>query len=624
MATTLTQYGTTITWTEDREIGQYVTGDWWIIGPITITSKTPASVVVQQNNTSGVLVSRTMHGAMLNPVPNQFASHGFDSSTSLYNASLNVARPGGNDLSVGNPLVVAAGNSLVCAVSHPNFDNRPGFTDQTVFTVVSTAPATGSFRPAYVAGDKSVPANESDIDYNQLQNLAVPADAVGSSAPPLLTNTAITFERPWIDFITNYNGREIHALNNWKGNHYGRDAAFAIASAILRLNLSATNAEKRATLIGILQYGLDTWSIVRTGAIFEANGGHQLGRKLPLLLAGHVLNKSDIMVYGNGAVNRVFQEDRQHFIVSEAEVAITNDLRALPSITSTSVSAAVVTATCATAHNLPLPRFATTQSMIRVSGFSPADINGDWIGNRTNDTQFTFRLSANASGPVTTTGTISHIFKWTPNIVNGTPIAYTSADLGLNEWGIEAAANPGANNKLWATNYRHVCGPPNIGTILCAHIMGLVDDWNWQVTFDYVDRFWNIEKNGTSIPGFYKSMWNAYRGGVTAVAPSITQQPTGVSVIEGTPVSFFVAASGTNPITYQWRKNGVNISGATSQTLNFLTTTLSDSGTYSCVATNSEGSATSVGAFLSVTPDTPPPVTNSYWPRKRRNFTIQN
>ena len=49
-----------------------------------------------------------------------------------------------------------------------------------------------------------------------------------------------------------------------------------------------------------------------------------------------------------------------------------------------------------------------------------------------------------------------------------------------------------------------------------------------------------------------------------AVAPSITSQPASATVIAGNTASFTVAATGTAPLTFQWKKNGVAISGATS------------------------------------------------------------
>ena len=41
--------------------------------------------------------------------------------------------------------------------------------------------------------------------------------------------------------------------------------------------------------------------------------------------------------------------------------------------------------------------------------------------------------------------------------------------------------------------------------------------------------------------------------------PSITAQPSALSVITGQTATFSVVASGTAPLTYQWRKNGTAI-----------------------------------------------------------------
>src|SRR2546426_8496386 len=52
--------------------------------------------------------------------------------------------------------------------------------------------------------------------------------------------------------------------------------------------------------------------------------------------------------------------------------------------------------------------------------------------------------------------------------------------------------------------------------------------------------------------------------GSTPVAPSITTAPASQTVTAGQTASFIVAAAGTAPLAYQWKKNGVAISGATS------------------------------------------------------------
>ena len=85
------------------------------------------------------------------------------------------------------------------------------------------------------------------------------------------------------------------------------------------------------------------------------------------------------------------------------------------------------------------------------------------------------------------------------------------------------------------------------------------------------------------------------------VAPSITTQPASQTVTAGQTATFAVVASGTAPLTYQWQKNGANISGATSATYTTATTTTSDNGsTFVVVVSNSAGTATSNAATLTV------------------------
>jgi len=87
----------------------------------------------------------------------------------------------------------------------------------------------------------------------------------------------------------------------------------------------------------------------------------------------------------------------------------------------------------------------------------------------------------------------------------------------------------------------------------------------------------------------------------TATAPSITTQPTSQSVTAGSSVSFSVVASGTATLSYQWRKGGTAISGATSATYSISSVATSDAGSYDVVVSNSEGSVTSSAATLTVT-----------------------
>ncbi len=88
--------------------------------------------------------------------------------------------------------------------------------------------------------------------------------------------------------------------------------------------------------------------------------------------------------------------------------------------------------------------------------------------------------------------------------------------------------------------------------------------------------------------------------------PIIGTEPTGLTRFTGQPATFTVAASGTAPLSYQWRKNGVNIDGQTGPTLTIASATTAANGQYDCVVTNACGTDTSASVQLTVSPKCSP------------------
>ena len=89
--------------------------------------------------------------------------------------------------------------------------------------------------------------------------------------------------------------------------------------------------------------------------------------------------------------------------------------------------------------------------------------------------------------------------------------------------------------------------------------------------------------------------------------PVITTQPKSLLVSVGYPATFSVTASGPTPYSYQWQRNGVNISGATASTYRIASTTLQDNGAkFRVLVSNAYGGVFSISATLSVTTDKPP------------------
>ncbi|MFP4156160.1 MAG: DUF2341 domain-containing protein [Opitutales bacterium] len=83
-------------------------------------------------------------------------------------------------------------------------------------------------------------------------------------------------------------------------------------------------------------------------------------------------------------------------------------------------------------------------------------------------------------------------------------------------------------------------------------------------------------------------------------APAITQDPQDVDAASGSSASFTVSTSGGGPLSYQWRKDGEEISGATGASYDLSSATLGSAGSYDVVVSSPVGEATSGTATLTV------------------------
>jgi acetyl esterase/lipase len=83
--------------------------------------------------------------------------------------------------------------------------------------------------------------------------------------------------------------------------------------------------------------------------------------------------------------------------------------------------------------------------------------------------------------------------------------------------------------------------------------------------------------------------------------PSISSEPQSQTVPTGQTALFQVTAWGSEPLTYQWTKNGLPIAGADSSIHTIPSAGTSNIGTYQVIITNAFGSVTSSSAPLKVT-----------------------
>jgi hypothetical protein len=122
--------------------------------------------------------------------------------------------------------------------------------------------------------------------------------------------------------------------------------------------------------------------------------------------------------------------------------------------------------------------------------------------------------------------------------------------------------------------------------------------WAWR---DALRTFKEFQSFGQELHGTLNGSGN--------VAPAIASQPVSQAVIAGQTATFTVTATGTAPLSYQWQKNGSNISGANAASYTTPQTTSADNGaTIRCAVGNYGGNVTSNNAVLTVNVPNQPPV----------------
>ncbi|MEI6715941.1 MAG: immunoglobulin domain-containing protein [Verrucomicrobiota bacterium] len=83
--------------------------------------------------------------------------------------------------------------------------------------------------------------------------------------------------------------------------------------------------------------------------------------------------------------------------------------------------------------------------------------------------------------------------------------------------------------------------------------------------------------------------------------PKISTHPVGGTVLVGGSIKLSVSATSTTPVSYLWSKDGNTLSGGTAATYTLIPTSTLESGSYSCVVSNTNGGTQSKSAIVTVT-----------------------
>lgn len=300
--TSVSQYGITWRFLEDKEVGRFANGDYWVVGPVTITSITPVDPNPADSNDES--------GTMINPVPNK--SQGLCTfSPPGYDRSKNIAR--------SLPQVINPGSSVYSSRAQTVWDgNKTMFTETAVLTVVDSPPPAGSFRPPYAGTDKKIRWNVSQMDSGALRSLKAP---IPSNVPnrEWLENATV---RPLIEMISTYQNSTFKAsnLDAYPRRTYGREISNISIAAGLYLNLDVPIEQKRTLMINMCQWGIDIHGLINSGMTWNADGGHNHGRKLPLFIAARILGDQAMLDQCDAGKFSGFQEIHQHWFVSQEDI----------------------------------------------------------------------------------------------------------------------------------------------------------------------------------------------------------------------------------------------------------------------------------------------------------------
>ncbi|HUA66415.1 MAG TPA: immunoglobulin domain-containing protein [Alphaproteobacteria bacterium] len=186
--------------------------------------------------------------------------------------------------------------------------------------------------------------------------------------------------------------------------------------------------------------------------------------------------------------------------------------------------------------------------------------------------------------------------------VNG-PFTVTSQELSLTNFGTNTLTWSLSNTSSWLTA-SPVGGALTPGGPATTVTVSLNSAASNLVVGTYSATLWFTNLND----GFGQAV--GYVLNVIA-PPSITSQPSSQAVLEGSAATFTVAATGGQPLAYQWQFDGTNltdgagISGSTGNSLTINDVSLADVGDYSVIVTNLAGVMVSSNAALTITPSQP-------------------
>jgi hypothetical protein len=309
----VSQYG--ITWTFDRpaRVGQFVNGDFYVVGPVTVAVIDPAPRYgndvadgeLDKYERGVATGDRARNGSMLNvPAKREVA---WDSGIRNFYSAQWAAKV---------PIDMQPGDCLASSISlrngeepapfpyhsagaraHGDDDNCPTKVAALLTCVAGPLPP-DALRPGYCGHDPTIHLTR-NLCRERLPHLA----RVAGEPDPL--KFADVLQKPWLD--TGFFSFD-QPMENMP--HYGQWVGQAVSDAALLLASDFQPEEKERLLINLIEIGIDHYSAIRQGHPgWWAWGGFGSGRKFPIVFAGTLLGDDAMANVSRSFPKASFGED---------------------------------------------------------------------------------------------------------------------------------------------------------------------------------------------------------------------------------------------------------------------------------------------------------------------------
>ncbi|NQT89399.1 hypothetical protein HQ560_21705, partial [bacterium] len=309
----VSQYGITWTFEKPARVGQFINGDWYVVGPATVTTIDPKPLYgseipkrqLDHMDKERSVEQRVRNGFMLNPPARMKVAYDsgvrnwFDPSLIR---KLPVAMKPGDSLvsTISMPKHLALHAQLRNKIQRGEGDSSPIRTAAALTCVAEPQPA-DAFRPAFCDRQARI------YLARDLKRELLPSAPATPSVPKKLDLFIRFTQRPWVG--TCFFGFEEPVENM---PQYGMEYGRVSGACALLLCSDFTPEQKEPLLVNYVQIGIDLAGMVRAGHPgWTGWGGHGSGRKLPIVFAGLLLGDEQLANISQSFPKVSFGEDEQ-------------------------------------------------------------------------------------------------------------------------------------------------------------------------------------------------------------------------------------------------------------------------------------------------------------------------